>query len=506
MRTAIILLLWFSLSVVPSADAQEAPGSSPNVEFVKNIPEDAESAIGARLIGRHLYLTGTRALTIYDVADPLNPKVTGSGLLGYQFQNEDVSTNGRILLIAESPLAVGGPTSLLHVWDVSDPARPKEVGRLPTAGDHTQECILDCTFAYGSDGSIVDLRDPSLPKPAGNWREILGLPEGSHDVEEFRPGFVAVAMLSTPFLIVDVRDPLKPRIHATGGHPDPDDHILHSVRWPNQGEDRFVLVEGENGSGPFTTYRTDGGGYANTTKFELVDSFTLDTTSHWFEEHPRFRDGGLVAIAWYDRGTRFLEVAPDGKITEVGWYVAAGTSSPGLPGDAPTTWSVNWISDDIVYAIDRDRGIDILRYTGAIRGKLQPPGPGASAQPTEPRDPAAQPALTARISATRTRRPAVLRSGVGLRVSCSSACRGTLRLELPARESRRLGLGRRALTVGRRSFAVTSSPRLVRIRVSPPAARRIAKARSVSLVARAVVADRDGGQRRTLAARLVVRG
>src|SRR3712207_7114621 len=42
--------------------------------------------------------------------------------------------------------------------------------------------------------------------------------------------------------------------------------------------------------------------------FEVADRFTLGSTSHWFDLHPRFRDGGLLGVAWYSQGTRFLRV------------------------------------------------------------------------------------------------------------------------------------------------------------------------------------------------------
>jgi hypothetical protein len=36
---------------------------------------------------------------------------------------------------------------------------------------------------------------------------------------------------------------------------------------------------------------------------------------HWCEQHPTFQDGGL-ALSTYQGGTKFLNLAKDGKITE----------------------------------------------------------------------------------------------------------------------------------------------------------------------------------------------
>ena len=75
---------------------------------------------------------------------------------------------------------------------------------------------------------------------------------------------------------------------------------------------------------------------------------------HWFDPHPDWKNGGIVAIGHYDWGTRFLDVSSNGKMKEVGYFqpVAGHTSS------------AEWISDDIVYVHDYRRGLEILRFNG----------------------------------------------------------------------------------------------------------------------------------------------
>jgi hypothetical protein len=76
---------------------------------------------------------------------------------------------------------------------------------------------------------------------------------------------------------------------------------------------------------------------------------------HWFQEHPTFRNGGLVALSEYEDGVRFLQIGRDGKITEQGYFAALGSSSS----------SPKWAGkDDVLYSIDYDRGIDIIRWRG----------------------------------------------------------------------------------------------------------------------------------------------
>ena len=76
---------------------------------------------------------------------------------------------------------------------------------------------------------------------------------------------------------------------------------------------------------------------------------------HWFQEHSTFKNGGLVALSEYEDGVRFMQIHKDGKIEEQGFFLPLGGSSSS-PKWAP--------SGDVVYSIDYDRGIDIMRWKG----------------------------------------------------------------------------------------------------------------------------------------------
>jgi hypothetical protein len=81
----------------------------------------------------------------------------------------------------------------------------------------------------------------------------------------------------------------------------------------------------------------------------------LGCSVHWFQEHSSFKNGGLVALSEYEDGVRFLQVKRDGQIEEQGFFAALGGSSSS-PKWAP--------SGDVVYSLDYDRGIDIIRWKG----------------------------------------------------------------------------------------------------------------------------------------------
>lgn len=363
-----LLLSVAGLSLPSQAGPTPGGFASDNIEWITHIPIDAVTATGAKLIGKYLYVTSWRNFSIYDVSDPESPQLLSTTPFGFKFENEDVSTNGEILLFSESL-----PGNTLFIWNVEDKSNPVEVSSLAGAGDHTMSCILDCRFAYGSDGTIVDLRDPENPKfiarrsEPNSWHRQTGLLGDAHDVEEFKNGYVITSPISDALQLLDVRDPAHPKVLARGMHPAPSQWLFHSGKWPREGKDNFIVMEGEGSDGPILTY--DARGWKKDKTFELIDQYTVEAgmyvdgrsrdaneSSHWFDTHPDFRDGGLLVAGWYSQGMRLLKVQANGKLKEVGYF---------LP-HAGSTFSSYWITDRVIYNVDLNRGIDVLRYTGPL--------------------------------------------------------------------------------------------------------------------------------------------
>lgn len=377
--TAFVAASMVAFMTVNGAVAGPSAGglSSENVRWLGFIPFEHASTTGVNIFGKFMVVTSWKNFSLYDVSNPKHPSLLATRPFGFKFENENVSTNGKIMLFAES-----APVDTLHVWDIEDKTNPVQLASAPGIGGHTQTCILRCKYSYSSDGYIVDLRDPSQPTLIGNWHEETGLEGGAHDVEEFKRGFLVTSPLTAPGQILNVRNPTKPTVLAVFQNPDPQSWLFHSGRWPNSGNDRFLLMQGEKNlfgdayankacsddDGPFMTFDTTN--WRKTRTLQPVDTFRVHSgthidgnpvfdpvncSAHWFEEHPTFRNGGLVAIAFYDHGTRFLDVAKSGKIKEVGWFLPHGGS----------TSAAYWVARDVVYAADYSRGIDILEYTDA---------------------------------------------------------------------------------------------------------------------------------------------
>ena len=377
---AATLLAALALLAPAAADAQTpGQGFASNAELVKNFAIGPSS--GGRLLGDHFYITTGRTLYIYDVKDAENPVQIGSVAVpdpdpaAQRAPEEDPDTNGKILLATYS--------GQLIVFDVSDKAAPKVLSTLADIENHTITCVLDCTWAYGSEGDVIDLRDPKNPKLAGSWFETADI-GGSHDVTEVARGIIATS--SQPITLLDARDnPAAPKKLASAEPPG----FTHAILWPHAMQDRIMLVGGET-LGPQceeskdATFQTwDTAGWRQSGTFKLVDEYTMvsgtplttGTTpgvtfcTHWFDPNATYRDGGLVGISWYENGTRFLKIGLDGSIEEIGYFIPMGTRSS----------AVYFRNDRIAYIADYYRGFDVVRFTGDIPPSAAAPAPGAEA-------------------------------------------------------------------------------------------------------------------------------
>jgi hypothetical protein len=429
LRLSAGLTAAFALAIAAPAPAAIGPDyvTSDNVEYVRSIKLDVGQTTGAKVVGNKLYVTSAKNLSIYDISTPDDPQLIGLLKLNIAWENEEVSTNGKILSISNDwfdlmpSCNIPDPsvTSCLQLFDVRDPTNIKELPAVPQNGDHTSTCLVDCKYLYGSAGSITDLRgvlEGGQPKDLGDWRvpvnaqlDKIGRPHlGScHHVREIRPGVVFTAC--QPFAVISINKSdggslTQPKLLATGANADR--RFVHSVRWPRKGTDKFAFEGGETNfnaqcnddvsafavldasktpqtgvfEGPLDEVRPKNGNYVDGNVAVNVAGCSV----HWFEEHESFRNGGLMALAEYDNGVRFLQITPEGKIVEQGYFQPLGfeTSSP--------KWAP---SGDIVYSIDYARGIDILRWKGSHyvpdkNGKVRPePGtvPGTEGkQPTLP--------------------------------------------------------------------------------------------------------------------------
>lgn len=97
----------------------------------------------------------------------------------------------------------------LAIWDVAQPAAPRELGATPPLGDRVLGIAVSGTMAYAAAGSaglfVVDITDPASPAILGHW-DSPGSAEGIAVVGDH------AYLADGPFgvRVVDVSDPARP--------------------------------------------------------------------------------------------------------------------------------------------------------------------------------------------------------------------------------------------------------------------------------------------------------
>ena len=239
--------------------------SSPNIRWVTNVPDTAGISGVFAKSAPYFYLSSTDSITVYDVSDPVAPRITGV-LPNLVFENEAMNYGekkvdgviNRFVLVG-ADLVQASPTDPDHVGrsnevaivDVTDPANPRIRSYVKTTTNtHTVACInqTDCRYAYtaGRQGkfSIVDLTDLDQPRevdadpatagtqpflsPAGGPNPVFT--SGAGHKWNFDNAGYGIHTGSGGSAIFDVSNPTAPRLVATtdeNGTRDPWNNFIH---------------------------------------------------------------------------------------------------------------------------------------------------------------------------------------------------------------------------------------------------------------------------------------
>jgi hypothetical protein len=380
-RTALTVVLASAVVLGPAAPALAHPSipldptlpldvtyeATDNIEYLGRFPEHFGTAGGfPSEDGKTFYLTDPRGVYTYDITDPAKPKLLDSVAVyqaeaGTALAQEDPDTNGQILLVdgATTPAVLAPP----ETWRAA--------------------------VGYGA----------PISNPAGQY---------AHDLTEIRPGLVMTA--GRDAILMDTTDPTSP-VKLTAVE-QPGRFLTfgyHSVEWGNDGRDPYIVMgteiapsvapqlgaNGENKAGSdckgenavietwdaravlaaLAEYQGDGERKGDVSLFQGVTFTKIQSfdasgrgifldgkapgsqlyCAHWMELQPRADGSARMVVAYYNRGTRFVDVAADGKMTEFGWI----TPAEGYTGSA------QWVSDDVVYIMDYRRGLELVRVKPA---------------------------------------------------------------------------------------------------------------------------------------------
>jgi hypothetical protein len=388
-RAAALAALTLSAIVVTSqagnalAPALPPLARSANVEVLGNVPTGP--ALGMVFKDHWAFVTGPAGLTVLDIAVPAAPTIAAVHPLPH-FENEDVDLCGNTLLITNDR-ASRDLGSVLYAFDVSTPSSPVLASVTPVGltgsgrgSGHIANFVSgDCSQVWLDGGDLVevfDMSDPAAPRSLGKFESEASKSAAfrvSHDTERDSKGVLWSVGGGGAAGYQLTADPLAPKLLTSTGpagvNPSPyNDFILHNSKRNGATllltEEDYVDTDetppgGCRGQGKFETWsismKPGGLKPLDTWMTEMNGSdskasATVNCSSHWFEVS---RD--LVAVGWYEQGTRFLDVHDPRNIRQVGFYLPANGS----------TWGSYWSPTDptrsIVYTADAYLGVDVLR-------------------------------------------------------------------------------------------------------------------------------------------------
>jgi hypothetical protein len=359
------------------------PGTAWNFELVGH---EALGAIGwhaGLALKDHCAYLGSYArpeVAIVDVSDPARPVPLGTLDLAAGAQPVELRTLPDLNLLVIADLS---PAAMLMTYDVTDCAQPVRRGTftLPHAAHEfylwrNEERVLAYagTFSYGRPSLLaIDLTDPAQPVEVGRWMAanegVTGLlhslsvsPDGTMGYLAMWHGGLVVVEIALPEIKV-VRDA---------------DGTFSAAQFPNThsavrlADPRYVLLASEVFDCPFEGLAIAD--LANPAHPRIVAHFTLPENrcndlprGGIFTPHNPLVVGSMAFVSWYGAGVQAVDLSDPLAPTRVGQFVPSGEGA--APRGPLSSYPVETFSypiwrDGLIYVVDSQSGLYVLRYTG----------------------------------------------------------------------------------------------------------------------------------------------
>jgi hypothetical protein len=184
------------------------------------------------IVGNHAYYsTISDKFLVYDISDPVHPKLTDTVNVDARLVNDITTTaDGKILVISRE--GASNRKNGISFYDTSDPAHPKLISEYTatvTGGVHS--AFVDGHYVYLTDDAtgsmrVIDFADVRNPKEIGRWQaenpsvETIRTKEGDEVVGRYlhdlyvKDGLAYLAYWHDGLIILDVGAGLK------GGSPE----------------------------------------------------------------------------------------------------------------------------------------------------------------------------------------------------------------------------------------------------------------------------------------------
>jgi len=414
-----LILACFVSAVLPSISSAAGPGlaESCNVELIAHLDIEGGGMIDVRdgiaCIG---HMAPPYATSILDVSDPGRPRILSRLKTRANTHSHKARICGNIMITnseqySDSTLGYVFNTLLgrgeevgLGVYDISDPSNPAEIAFMKAggmslnnipAGVHRFEFDCERKLAYISataDGyrgnivMIIDMSDPRNPREIGRWW-LTGQWEAGGERPTWKRNECHVHhpnrlndRLYVPlwfggFAIVDISNISSPKTlsylnpeHSSPIHTTlPVGHDIMGRRWLVV-FDEDITDECENpAASMWLVDISDEGKPDIVSSFQVAEGGTYSRCdgkkgkrfgAH--QPHEFVGEDNLVYAAWFSAGLQIIDISNPYEPKQVGYYVPEPVSGY----DFPQGNDVFVDDKGLIYLIDRNNGLDILRFTG----------------------------------------------------------------------------------------------------------------------------------------------
>ena len=331
--------------------------------------------------------------SIYDVEDPQKPRLLSRVEVPAGWHSHKVRVADGIMIVNherlgpnETPAFGGG----LGIYDVSNPAKPREIAKWRTEGKGVHRYDFDGRYAYisptaegyvGNIMMILDLKDPTRPQEVGRWWipgqwkaggepypwDNWASPRCHHPLR--RGERLYVSYWHHGFFILDIGDLSKPKVisalNTTPLYPHPT-HTCLVVPEPLKGRNIMVVADEDVAklwpAAPAFAWIYDITEERMPTSIATWQVEGLDPDGQpqppmmgCHQPSERF-NGSIIPFAWFAKGLRILDIKDPYAPREVGFYEPD-------PPEGFQLASSNDVTIDrrgLLYLIDRQRGVDII--------------------------------------------------------------------------------------------------------------------------------------------------
>ena len=387
------------------SDSGTAPRGSSNIRHLSRMELEGGGQIvldkNYAYVGHQHRVQGT---TILDIADPRKPKVVSTLMPNHPWSHSHkVRVVGDLMLVnsefERGPGQHGDyPDGGFRIYDIKDRSTPKLITFVKTHGKGVHRFDCDENYAYistemdGFVGNILviyDIRNPANPKEVSRWwmkgQHVAGgdAPHPKHAEHRLHHAMrcgneMYAGCWMSGVAIIDVSDIVEPRTlsHFDAVQYDPPcpepthtflkvPHAIGGKRIAVSTEEERTHRGADTGKphGPLRTWDV-----SDPTKPKLLHTrYLAESATPYPADKVRFGThqlrervdaDNLLYVTWFAGGLRIIDINDPANPTERGYFIP----KPGDRVAAPLTNDVVKDHRGLLWVTDKERGLDVIEY------------------------------------------------------------------------------------------------------------------------------------------------